>query len=131
VIYAILGTMECKLLVWDLESERHPDLAIYLTPPLQKRGRKVWRGWIPEIVVEVVSESSSDRDYTLKREEYWTLGVKEYWIVDAERGQILVLRRGRGQWSETKMGRADVLETKLLPAFRLPCRKVLDIAPEE
>jgi hypothetical protein len=131
VIYAILGTMECKLLVWELESERHPDLAIYLTPPLQKRGRKIWRGWIPEIVVEVVSESSSDRDYTLKREEYWALGIKEYWIVDGERGQILILRRGRTRWIETALGGDDVHETKLLPDFRLSCQKVLDIASDE
>src|SRR5438874_226394 len=31
VIYMILGTMDCKLLVPEWESERHPDLAVYLT----------------------------------------------------------------------------------------------------
>ena len=125
-IHAILSAMECKLLVWDLESERHPDLAIYLSPPSEKRGRKVWRGWVPEIVVEVVSRSSADRDYTLKREEYWALGVKEYWIVDAQRSQLLVLRRGKSRWSEKALKRNDMLETKLLPGFRLDCIKVFD-----
>ena len=33
LIYAIAGGGECKLLIADLESERHPDLAIYKTPP--------------------------------------------------------------------------------------------------
>ena len=28
-----MGSMECKVLIGDLESERHPDLAIYLSPP--------------------------------------------------------------------------------------------------
>jgi Uma2 family endonuclease len=128
-IHVILGTMDCKLLIWDFESERHSDLAIYLAPPFRKRGRKVWKGWIPDIVIEVVSEWSSDRDYTLKREEYWTLGVKEYWIVDVDLGQILILRRGRTKWTEKTLGREDVYETKLLPGFRLECLPVFDAAP--
>src|SRR4051812_37205280 len=33
VIYGIAGGGECKILIEALESERHPDLAIYKTPP--------------------------------------------------------------------------------------------------
>ena len=55
-----------------------------------------------------------------KRDEYWTLGVKEYWIVDAKLKQVLVLRRGRSQWTEKTLGPADTCETKLLPGFKLP-----------
>ena len=125
-IHAILGTMECKLLIPDWESERHPDIAVYLAAPKGKKDRTMWRTWIPELVIEVVSESSSDRDYTEKRDEYWTLGVKEYWIVDAEREQVLVLRRGRSQWSEKTLGPTDACATKLLPGFKLPCRDVFE-----
>ena len=32
VIVAIAGGGECKLLIEGLESERHPDLAVYKTP---------------------------------------------------------------------------------------------------
>src|SRR5215510_5854183 len=127
LIYRIAGAGECKLLLWDMASERHPDLAIYLKPPPKVRGSRVWSMWIPEIVIEIVSADSKDRDYVEKREEYWTLGVKEYWIVDAELGQIMALRRGRGQWLQKILGPSDYLETKLLPGFRLACRKVLDL----
>ena len=129
-IHAILGTMECKLLIPDWESERHPDIAVYLTAPKGKKDRTMWRTWIPELVIEVVSESSSDRDYTEKRDEYWTLGVKEYWIVDAERQQVLVLRRGRSQWTEKTLGPTDACETKLLSGFTLPCKDVFQAGGE-
>jgi hypothetical protein len=131
VIHAILGTMECKLLVPDWESERHPDIAVYLTAPKGKKDRTLWRTWVPELVIEVVSEGSRDRDYTEKRDEYWTLGVKEYWIADAKLQQVLVLRRGRSKWTEKTLGPADVCETKLLPGFKLPCRAVFDAAGDE
>ncbi|HUE16069.1 MAG TPA: Uma2 family endonuclease [Planctomycetaceae bacterium] len=130
-IFQVLGTMECKLLIWDLESERHPDIAVYLVPPSVKKGRQMWTRWVPELVIEVVSLGSVDRDYIEKREEYWALGVKEYWIVDARRQQILVLRRGRSQWIQKELKRGDTLETKLLPGFKLACDEIFDAAGEQ
>jgi Uma2 family endonuclease len=130
-IHAILGSMECKLLIPKMESERHPDIAVYLTAPKGRKDRTIWRTWIPDLTIEVVSESSRDRDYTEKRDEYWTLGVKEYWIVDAKLEQVVVLKRGRSQWTEKALGPADVCETKLLPGFKLACRTVFEAAGEE
>ena len=84
IVYEILVSMESKVLIPDWESERHPDIAVYLSPPKGKKDRTMWRTWVPELVIEVVAERTRDRDYTAKRDEYWTLGVKEYWIVDAK-----------------------------------------------
>ncbi len=129
-VHLILDGSSCKLLIPDWESERHPDLAVYLAAPKARKGRTMWRTWIPDLAIEVVSESSRDRDYTEKRDEYWTLGVKEYWIVDAKLQQVLVLRRGRSRWAEKRLCPADACETKLLPGFRLPCQAVFDAAGE-
>jgi hypothetical protein len=125
-IYEVLGSMECKLLVGDFESERHPDLAIYKTKPPRKED--FWQIWIPEIVVKVVSRGSVERDYVAKREEYLALGIKEYGIVDGISRQILILRGIRGKWSERVLEAGDVYTTKLLPGFRLDCAKVLQAA---
>jgi Uma2 family endonuclease len=130
-IYEVLGTMECKLLIPDMESERHPDIAIYLHPPKNRKNRSMWRKWIPDLIMEIVSASSKDRDYTQKRDEYWTLGVKEYWIVDAQLEQVLILKRGRTQWIEKTLGRNDFCETKLLPGFKLACQAIFDAANEQ
>jgi len=130
LVYEICGTMECKLLIPEWESERHPDIAVYFTPPRNRKGRTLWRTWIPDLIVEVVSEGSRDRDYTEKRDEYWTLGVKEYWIVDAKLERVLILKRGRSQWTEKTLGPADACETKLLPKFRLACQAIFEAAEE-
>jgi putative restriction endonuclease len=126
-----LDPASCKLLIPEWESERHPDIAVYLSKPKGKKDRTMWRTWIPELVIEIASETSRDRDYTGKRDEYWTLGVKEYWIVDAKLKQVLVLRRGRSQWTERTLGPTDTCETKLLPGFKLPVKAVFDAAGEE
>jgi Uma2 family endonuclease len=123
-VFVILTGMAAKLLIADWESERHPDIAVYLTKPKGPDNRKLWRKWIPELVVEVVSERSTDRDYIDKREEYWTLGVKEYWIVDPRREQVVVLRRGKSDWIDKRLGPQDVLTTKLLRGFEVACQAI-------
>lgn len=126
-IVAVVSAMECKLLIWDLESERHPDLSIYLTSP-PREGKDFWTKWIPDIAVEVVSRGPKKRDYQEKREEYLVLGVKEYWIIDVDQEKITILQRSRGKWKETVLGRDDTYETKLLPGFQLSCRPIFEAA---
>ena len=124
----ILNGMECKLLIPDLESERHPDIAVYLTRPKGRKNRTMWRGGVPALVIEVVSAASDHRDYFEKRDEYWMLGVKEYWIVDAKRAQIVLLRRGKSDWIEKRHGPNGLCTSKLLPGFTLTFKPIFTAA---
>jgi len=125
LIHAIVGGGECKLLIGEEESERHPDVAVYKTPPPDE---DVWATWIPELVMEIVSPGSEHRDYVEKREEYLLFGVREYWILDAEKGEILVLRRRGGKWTERVVRPPAVVTTKLLPGFEFNCAAVFAAA---
>jgi Uma2 family endonuclease len=117
IIHAVGHAGECKFLINSFESERQPDLAIYRWPP--PRSGNVWADWIPDIVLEVVEPGSEERDYVLKREEYLDFGVREYWIVDADRREVLVLRRRGQQWSERVLRAKEKYPTKSLPGFEL------------
>jgi Uma2 family endonuclease len=126
-IHTIASGNECKLLIDGLESERHPDLAIYKTPPPEgENDDEVWSQWVPEIVVEVVSPSSRQRDYEEKPEEYLRLGVGEYWIVDADEGLMKVLRRSRGRWVEYALRPPAGYRTRLLPGFEFSIGAVFE-----
>lgn len=46
----------------------------------------------PELVVEVLSDSTSRRDRGIKRERYALFGVQQYWVVDARAQQIEAYR---------------------------------------
>ena len=50
----------------------------------------------PDLVVEVLSPSTSRRDLVLKRERYARFGVREYWLVDpaARSLELLTLQEG-------------------------------------
>jgi hypothetical protein len=126
-IHTIAGGGECKFLVAGFQSERHPDLAIYKTPPPADFSL-AWATWVPEIAIEVISPSSENRDYVEKRDEYLAFGVIEYWILDEARNQLLVLRRTRGQWLEQIIQPPDIYRTRLLTGFEFNCGLVFDAA---
>jgi len=130
-IHAIASGGECKILIEAFESERHPDLAIYKTPPPEGDiDDDVWSQWVPEIVIELVSRSSRFRDYEEKPEEYLQFGVREYWIIDAEQGVMKVLRRSRGRWSEREVLPPATYRTRLLPGFEFSIAAVFAAAED-
>src|SRR5437867_1641630 len=45
----------------------------------------------PDLVVEILSPSTRDRDLALKRDLYERSGVREYWLVDADSERVTVL----------------------------------------
>ena len=125
-IRLILGGGEAKQTIPTTESERHPDLSIYLTPP--PPGAQPWDDWKAEIVIEIVSPSSARRDYHEKVVDYWEADAKEYLVFDARRGhrRVLVHRRGPDGWNVETLGPGDVYQTALLPGLALPVGPVLD-----
>ncbi len=48
-----------------------------------KKGGYVEMEGSPDMVLEVVSDSSVRKDMQQLRQDYWTAGIREYWLVDA------------------------------------------------
>ncbi|HUP25080.1 MAG TPA: Uma2 family endonuclease [Thermoanaerobaculia bacterium] len=71
----------------DLHLSKHdvvqPDLLVVLAEREGLVGEAKIEG-PPDLVVEILSRCSRDRDLRLKRELYRSRGVPEYWIVDPE-----------------------------------------------
>ncbi|MBB4634594.1 Uma2 family endonuclease [Longimicrobium terrae] len=62
----------------------------------------------PDLVVEVLSESTAMRDRGIKRDRYAGYGVPEYWIVDSDAKAIEVYRLIQNDLRRTQIAR-DVL----------------------
>jgi Uma2 family endonuclease len=76
----------------------------------------------PAIVVEVLSKSTRRRDERNKKELFDRGGVREYWMVDPDRSQLIVhLRDAHGLHACSPLFATDraVLTTPLLPGFSL------------
>lgn len=117
---------EAKILLASDQSERHPDLSVYLSSPPDVED--VWSLWVPSIVVEVVSKSSAKRDYEEKPGEYLAFGIDEYWIVDRFRQQMTAFTRWRGDWKEKVVKPSQKFSTHRLAGFTLDLKRVFSAA---
>ena len=74
----------------------------------------------PDVVVEILSPSSLDRDGYIKRKLYESFAIPEYWLVDPEQGLITVYRLDEGTYGiRARYDRASVLECPEFPALRV------------
>ncbi len=119
VILRIGHGSDVRYIIPELETDRHPDLAIaFRDAPVGFKGRRQ-----AALAVEVVSPGSEARrrDYKAKREDYLIVGIREYWIVDPalRRVDVLVRREHEGVaiWAERAFGDGEVIAGELLPGF--------------
>ena len=106
----------------DEATDRIADIGVYLASagpkkPIPKR--------IPDLVCEIVSVGSEERDYIAKRHDYERAGVREYVIVDRARHRVTVLRRVRGRFQETQLGPDDSYRSHLLPGLEIPLQPII------
>lgn len=79
----------------------------------------------PDLVVEVLSPSTVEKDRVFKRRLYAKYGVREYWIADPDTKTIEVLTLGeRGYERAGLYTKGQVLESPLLPGLRIPLDEV-------
>jgi Uma2 family endonuclease len=79
----------------------------------------------PDLVVEVLSPSSSKRDRSLKMSLYARTGVREYWIVDPKLQRVEVFSLGeRGASASIEYRLEDRLESRVVPEFDAPLTEV-------
>ena len=79
----------------------------------------------PDLVVEVLSPSTAQRDRELKRKVYARYGVRQYWLVDPETQAVEVL--GLDAEDLTPQGvysRGEVVTSQMLPGLTLPVAQV-------
>ncbi|MGE3796984.1 MAG: Uma2 family endonuclease [Thermomicrobiales bacterium] len=75
----------------------------------------------PDIVIEILSPSSPGYDKVEKRRLYASAGVPEYWIVDPESRQLMVLRLSGSDYESVaeqngRLRSTSILEFEIEPA---------------
>jgi Uma2 family endonuclease len=75
----------------------------------------------PDMVLEVVSESSVHKDYRQLRKAYWEAGIPEYWLVDARKAppRLELLRRGPRGYAAARKADGWVRSPVFGKSFRL------------
>ena len=75
----------------------------------------------PDMVLEVVSDSSEKKDNQILVEAYWAAGIPEYWVVDGREKDIefTVFKRGARRYTRTREHNGWVKSAVFGKEFRL------------
>ena len=74
----------------------------------------------PDLVIEILSPSTADKDRGVKRELYGRHGVTEYWLVDPIADTVSIHRQQAGKLAATRtFGREETLRSPLLAGLKL------------
>jgi Uma2 family endonuclease len=106
-----------------------PDIVVVCDPEkLDDRGCK----GSPDLIIEILSPSTSKMDMTVKFDLYQRFGVKEYWIVHPKDQTVLVFKQlESGLYGVPERYCAeDTISVPLLGDLRIDLTKVFSIAEE-
>jgi Uma2 family endonuclease len=75
----------------------------------------------PDMVLEILSQSSEEKDTVLLKAAYWEAGVREYWLMDARQDppRFDVFRRGARSFTATRKQDGWVKSAVFRKSFRL------------
>jgi Uma2 family endonuclease len=79
----------------------------------------------PDLVVEIISESTKTIDQTRKKALYEEYGVKEYWIIypNEEKVEQFILQDEQFVLNET-FEKTETLNTKIIPGFSVSLTQI-------
>lgn len=83
---------------------------------------------VPDLVIEVVSPSSVDKDTVWLMAKYWAAGIPEYWLIDAREKPLrfTIYRRGRDEYRAVRKAGGWSRSAVLGRSFRfVPGEKVM------
>ena len=78
----------------------------------------------PDLVIEVLSQSTSSRDKKLKFEKYREAKIKEYWIADPNAKTVSVSILENGDYSTRVYGEKDMLPIHMLENSEIDLKEV-------
>ncbi len=80
---------------------------------------------VPDLIVELVSPGSVDKDRSVKKEVYERFAVKEYWIVDIRYQSVEVYRMENNRYRLFSFAeKTGTITSSVLPDFSLDVEKI-------
>jgi len=103
----------------DTEAVVEPDLLFISKERLAIITREAVRG-APDLLVEILSPATRDRDLGVKLRQYAKQGVRWYWVVDPDRREIRVFAWRDGAYEEQVVPRPGArLSNPLFPGIEI------------
>ena len=115
-----------KIMVSLTRNDYEPNVCFFGTEKAKNFTPEQLRFPAPDLVVEVLSDSTVKADRETKFQDYAAHGVREYWIVDPERETIEQYSLQNERYELLLKSNSGEVKSVVLPDFQIPIRAVFD-----
>ena len=109
-------------------NDYEPDVVFFGREKSAEFTKQTMKFPVPDLAVEVLSDTTEQRDRGVKFEDYEAHGVREYWIVDAEAESVEQYMLEEGAFRLLLKSGSGEIESRVVPGFRIPVRAIFDSA---
>lgn len=106
-----------------LKRAREPDL-IFIARERLHLLKPTYLDGAPDLVVEITSPESLNRDRHVKFAEYEQAGVREYWLIHPDIRQAEFFQLQEGSYRQIRPGEDGVYHSQVLPGFKLNLKRI-------
>ena len=80
----------------------------------------------PDFIVEILSDSTKDRDYGIKMTDYALHGVAEYWIVDTDNQTVEQYLLEKSHYQLAQKLKSGTLELEVIKGFQINVAEIFE-----
>ena len=115
-----------KILVSLTRNDYEPDVCYFGKAKSESFERGQMQFPAPDLVIEVLSKSTAEKDRTTKFDDYAAHGVSEYWIIDPENETVEQYFLQNEEYQLLLKAKDGTIESIVLPDFKIQIRAVFD-----
>ena len=113
-----------KVMIRLTRNDYEPDICFWNAETAASFGLKQSAFPAPDFIVEILSDSTKDRDYGIKMTDYALHGVREYWIVDVEHETIEQYLLEGNTFTLAQKLKDGALQAEAIPGFQISVKAV-------
>lgn len=115
-----------KVMVRLTRNDYEPDICFWNAQVANGFGLKQSAFPPPDFIVEILSDSTKDRDYGIKMTDYALHGVQEYWIVDVEHETVEQYLLEGNTYSLAQKLKDGILASEVIMGFQIKVKSIFD-----
>ncbi|MFN8354333.1 MAG: Uma2 family endonuclease [Spirosomataceae bacterium] len=115
-----------KVMIRLTRNDYEPDICFWRKERTHDFGQKQSAFPAPDFIIEILSDSTKDRDYGIKMTDYALHGVEEYWIVDPDNHTVEQYLLNNSTYLLAQKLKEGVLTSEVITGFRLNVNEIFE-----
>lgn len=115
-----------KIMISLTRNDYEPDVCFFGNDKAKSFKRRQVQFPAPDLVIEVLSDSTAKVDRETKFQDYAAHGIREYWIVDADKEVVEQYELKNEKYQLLLKAKDGNLESIVLENFKIPIRAIFD-----